>query len=303
MRLSYRELFRTGSGLDYLELKSASGGLLCVQGPSSEQGRVGRAFESAQALAQACPDNSFAPVSFGVAGGMASAVFEGECGGALRLFLSHATPALQYAEGRRLGRALKALHDVELDDAQARRADARQGKFMERIAEYVARLPHFKGDQAAMDAISSRYDNFGCFRRVLRYGQLRDDRVMVRGDSSIALLPSPSFGPGDACEDFALMELSFAGLYPCCCAGVIDGYFQGASPPARFWVNFALHSAVASLWRCGRQARASRRSFLIMQSECLRISSDFSSFMRPYPSWYESPEVRRARAAAVSKAL
>lgn len=303
MLLHPREILRTRSGLGYLELRSAAGGLLCVQGPASEQGRVRRAFKSAQAMAKADPDSAFIPVSFGVADGMASAVFEGECGGSLRLFLFHATPALQYAEGRRLGRALRALHETPLTKDQERRADARQAKFMERIAEYVARLPHFKGDQAAMDAISARYDNFSCFRRVLRYGQLRDDRVMVRQDSSVALLPSPSFGPGDACEDFALMEFSFAGLYPCCCAGVIDGYFQGAEPPARFWVNFALHSAVLSLWRCGTEAMQSRRSLLIMQAECLRISSDFQGFLRPYPSWYSSPEVKKARESALAKAL
>jgi hypothetical protein len=303
MLLNYREILTTRSGLGYLELQSASGGLLCVQAPQAEQGRVRRAFKSAQAMAEADVQSSFKPVSFGVAGGMASAVFEGECGGLLRLFLSHATPALQYAEGRRLGRALRALHSIPLSKEQERRADAWQARFMERVAEYVGKLPHFKGDHPAMDAISNRYDNFGCFRRVLRYGQLRDDRVMVRKDSSVALLPSASFGPGDACEDFAQMEFSFAGLYPCCCAGVIDGYFQGAEPPARFWVNFALHSAVCSLWRCGREARLGRRSFLLMQAECERISSDFTGFSRPYPSWYLSPEVKKAREASLAKAL
>ncbi|MGN0909075.1 MAG: phosphotransferase [Succinivibrio sp.] len=303
MRLNYRQIATTASGLEYLELKSAAGSLLCVQAPVAQAGRVRRAFESAQAMASSDRDSAFVPVSCGTSGGMASAVFEGECGGTLRLFLSHATPALQYAVGRRLGRSLRALHSLGLSKEQERRADAWQGRFMERIAQYVASLPHFKGDQAAMEAISSRYDNFGCFRRVLRYGQLRDDRVLVRRDSSVALLPSPSFGPGDACEDFAMMEFSFAGLYPCCCAGVIDGYFQGAEPPARFWVNFALHSAVCSLWRCGREALRGRRSQLLMQAECLRISSDFSLFKKPYPLWYSSPEVRRARDAALSKAL
>lgn len=303
MRLDYREIFTTRSGLSYLELKSPGGSLLCVQGPMYCRGRIKKAFESAKAMERACPDNAFSPLSFGIKESTVSSVYEGQCGGSLKFFLSHVTPPLQYACGRKIGRALKAIHDLPLDEKEQSHADKRQGRFMERIATYVASLPHFKGDQAAMDAISNRYDNFTCFRRVMRYGQLRADRIMVRGDSSVALLPSPSFGPGDACEDFALMELDFAGLYPACCAGIIDGYFQGATPPARFWVNFAMHSAVYSLWRCGTLAKESRKAFLIMQSECARISSDFDSFKRPYPSWYSNHEVRRAKDTAIIKAL
>ena len=173
---------------------------------------------------------------------------------------------------------------------------------MEKLASYLGSMPHFRRDQVSLDALSERYDHFKCWKKVRRYGQLRDDRILVRADSTVALLPSASCAPGDACEDFALLECQCAGLYPLCCAGIIDGYFQGAIPPA-FWVSFALQSAFYSLWRLGRMAQSSRRAFVIMHSEHERVCADFEDFKKPVPSWYRAESVKKARQAANAKGL
>ena len=300
MLLTYRPLLKTPSGLEYLLL--AQGTMLSVQGEGAAAGRVRQAYASAAFMQRADPDSAFAPLSLSQKGGLCSALFSGQGGGLLREFLKRAPPAAQYAAGRRAGRALRALHSLPLEEAELKLAEKHQAGFMEKLASYLGSMPHFRRDQVSLDALSERYDHFKCWKTVRRYGQLRDDRILVRADSTVALLPSASCAPGDACEDFALLECQCAGLYPLCCAGIIDGYFQGAIPPA-FWVSFALQSAFYSLWRLGRMAQSSRRAFVIMQSEHERVCADFEDFKKPVPSWYRAESVKKARQAANAKGL
>ena len=114
------------------------------------------------------------------------------------------------------------MHSVPLSKAQSEKAVNRHESFMENLAEYISALPHFKNDKYALEAISQRFDNFSVFRTVMRYGSLNHGKVLITRDSSLILLPSYTYGPGDACEDFAMLEFETAGLYPLFCAGAGD---------------------------------------------------------------------------------
>ena len=173
---------------------------------------------------------------------------------------------------------------------------------MEHLATYVADLPHFKNDRFALDALSSRYDHFRIYTAVLRYGSLKHQKLMLTKDSSLILLPSYAFGPGDMCEDFASLECECAGLYPVLCAGVIDGYFN-EQVPVKFWIQFALYSALYSLWKCGVYAKQSTDMMVKMQLNCDRIREDFNDFKNPIPSWYSDPLIKDLRKEALKLAF
>ncbi len=302
MRLSYRTLFKTPSGLEYLHLQGGGKDILSVQGAVSAEGRIRRVYACGMRLLQASPDSSLNPVAcVGNADGF-NAVFEGVLGGPLREFLRHAPASLQYAQGKRTGRLLRAFHSGPLSVRQRKKASDRQSKLLERLALYISSMPHFNGDEAAVKLISSRFGHYDCNRPCMRFGQLRHDRIYVKGDLSIVFLPSSTLGPGDASEDFALMECMSAGIFPIFCAGVVDGYFQGEIP-ADFFSDLALQSALYALWKCGKYASASPKAFKLMQREFDRIAADFSLFKESIPLWYVAGATQKARQEALRSGL
>ena len=297
MHIRYRTLFTSKSGLEYLSLNSDGIDFLSVQGSASSSDRMRRIYASGQRLFNADPDYALKPVSCVCNEHSTNAVFQGELGGALREFLTHAPSVLQYAEGKRIGRILKAYHDQPISDKQKTRAKERQEHFLERLAQYIGELPHFAGDSKAIEAISKRFGSYDCYRACMRYGQLRHDRIYVRSDLTPVLLPSSTCAPGDICEDFALMECHSAGVYPLYCAGVIDGYFQGEVSP-EFFVSFALQCALYSLWHCGKEAKLSDESFGRMQKTYAQILMDFDNFNDCVPRWYQTRELQAVREQA-----
>lgn len=302
MRIDVRELFTTPSGLEYRAISGQGADLLSIQGPKSLEGRVRQACRCASLMYASDPDHGLKGVSMGEKDGMVSAVFEGELGGWLEDFLGSVPEALQYAEGRRVGRALHALHLMDLDEKCTLRARERQGAFMERIAAYVGGKLRFMGEAAAMNALSLRYDHFSGFLPARRFGLLRPQRVTVRSDLSPVFVPVSSMVAADATEDFALMECELAGAYPVFGSGVIDGYFLGREVPPGFWLNFALQCALYSLWHCAREAIRGAAGPAEMQRICQRICADFDSFKSPIPKWYRSRETKNARAECLRRA-
>lgn len=302
MLFNFQKFLTLPSGLEFLVMHTGSNDFLCIQGTTALKDRVKRAYVCGQRLKQADPENALTPLSYGEEPRQVNAVFEGSCGGLLQRFLKMVPPPMQYAQGKRVGRVLKAFHDQTLNAHQLKRADLRQEKFLERLASYISSMPRFVHEQDAIDAISRRFGSYGCFRPTMRYGQLRADRICVRQDFSAVLLPSCVCGPGDICEDFALLETMNAGSFPCYCAGVLDGYFVGEIPAA-FWISFALQSALYSLWRCGKTAAISKRAFTLMQAESQRIADDFNGFKDPIPKWYLSKALNKVKAEALKAGL
>lgn len=302
MLFSYRKFLTLPSGIEFLVMHTGRNDFLCIQGTMKLKDRIKRAYVCAGRLKQSDPENALIPLSFGEKRGQINAVFEGDCGGLLQQFLKMVPASVQYAQGKKVGRILKAFHTQPLNAQQLKRADMRQEHFLERLATYISSMPRFVHEQIAIDAISRRFGSYGCFRPAMRYGQLRADRICVRDDFSTVLLPSCVFGPGDVCEDFALLETMSAGSFPCYCAGVLDGYFVGEIPTT-FWVSFALQSALYSLWRCGKTAMISKKAFELMQAESQRIADDFNGFKDPVPKWYLSKALNRVKAEALKAGL
>ena len=298
MRITFRTLFKTPSGLEYLYLSKGPNDMLCVQGSQALEGRIRRVYSCGLRLYEAAQDVSLQPVSCVSTKYGFNAVFEGSLGGPLREFLKHAPAVVQYAQGKRIGRILKAFHSLPLSKLQEEKAHKRQSSFLERLAQYISSMPHFKGDSQAIDVISKRFGNYDCYRMCMRYGQLRHDRIFVRPDFGAVLLPSSTSAPGDICEDFALMECMSAGMYPLCCAGIIDGYFQG-NVPKDFFAGMALHSALYSLWKCGKLASVSSKAYQLMQGEFDRIVADFRGFKEYVPLWYSAYETKKVKDDAI----
>ena len=299
MKLTYRNLFTDKNKIDYSVVKNGGNQYLCLQGKDSVQARIKKAFLCAQCFHPYLKEHFPEPISFNRSdeNNLCTALFSYTESGFLTDFLAVVPKEWQYATGRKLGRILKDMHSVPLTKAQSEKAVNRHEGFMENLAEYISVLPHFKNDKYALEALSQRFDNFTLFRAVMRYGSLNHGKVLITRDSSLIILPSYTFGPGDACEDFAMLEFETAGLYPLFCAGVVDGYFSGVIPSV-FWTRFALYSAMYSLWKSGKIAAKSKSMFIKMQQNVDRIRDDFSDFLKPIPKWYSNSELKLIKAKA-----
>lgn len=299
MKLTYRNLFTDKNKIDYSVVKNGGNQYLCLQGKISLQGRIKKAFLCAELFHPYLKEHFPEPISLNRSdeNNLVTALFSYTESGFLTDFLSVVPKEWQYATGKKLGRILKDIHSVPLTEVQNEKAVSRHEGFMENLAEYISVLPHFKNDKYALEALSQRFDNFSVFRKVMRYGSLNHSKVLITRDSSLILLPSYTYGPGDACEDFAMLEFETAGLYPLFCAGVVDGYFSGVIPSV-FWTRFALYSAMYSLWKSGKIASKSKSMFIKMQLNVDRIRDDFTDFQKPIPKWYTTPELKTVKAKA-----
>lgn len=292
MQIGFRKLFTDKNSIEYSVVKTGSTQCLCLQSDRKKLARVKKAYLSSKCFYPASPENFFEALSVNevVSQNLVNALFTHVESGFLADFLAVVPKEWYYATGKKLGRVLRNLHTVSLTEKQKAKAQSRHNKFMEHMATYISSLPHFKNDKYAIDAISSRYDNFKIFRSAMRYGSFKHQQIMITHDSTLLLLPSYTFGPGDICEDFAMLECESAGLYPILCAGVIDGYFSGVIP-SKFWMHFALYSALYSLWKCGTKAKESKQMYIKMQMNSDRIREDFNNFLKPVPNWYTNPEL------------
>ncbi len=299
MKLTYRNLFTDKNKIDYSVVKNGSSQFLCLQGKKTAESRIKKAYMCASFFYPELKEHFPEPISFNSddENNLCTALFSYSESGFLTDFLSVVPREWQYATGRKLGRILKEMHSVSLTKSQNDKAVSRHERFMENLAEYISALPHFKNDKYALEALSQRFDNFGVFRTVMRYGSLNHGKVLITRDSSLIMLPSYTFGPGDACEDFAMLEFETAGLYPLFCAGVVDGYFSGVIPSV-FWTRFALYCAMYSLWKSGKIASKSKAMFIKMQQNVDRIRDDFSDFQKPIPKWYSVAELKTIKAKA-----
>lgn len=302
MQLSYRHLFTDENQVEFSVLKTENTNCLCLQGDRKVLPRIKKAYKSAQFFFPNVKDNFFEPISINPLSDNVSALFSYRQSGALSDFLRVVPEHWQYATGKKLGRALKEMHSASLTEKQIERAKTRHSSYLNRIASYVADLPHFKNDRYAMEAISTRYDYFSVFRPVMRYGSLKHQKILITSDSTLLLLPSYSYGPGCMCEDFASLECETAGLYPVFCAGVIDGYFSSVVP-TKFWMHFALYSALYSLWKCGLKAKTGKQMHILMQQNSDRIREDFSNYTKPIPIWYTNENIEKIREKSIRQAL
>ncbi len=298
MFLSYKKLFVDAHDIEYAIVKSAGTECLCLQAPLSAENRLMKSFSGMQYFYALDREHVFKPLSIcsDDDNKVVNALYAYTESGFLQDFLKVVPKIWQYATGKRLGRILRTLHEGSLTKSEEQKAQLRHNAFMERIAEYIAKLPHFKNDRYALDALSSRYDHFSLYKSCMRYGALRHQKIMTSKDGSLFLLPSASYGPGDICEDFALLELESAGLYPLLCVGVIDGYFKGQTP-TQFWLHFALYSALYSLWKCAKNALMDKNNEY-WQLQCDRVRYDFSDFTTPMPRWFIKEDVETIRKEA-----
>lgn len=301
MQLSYKTLFRTRCGVEYISICNDTENCLCLQGGPSCFARIRKAYRSAEVFSPLAPADFPAPLSLYRSHDTSTAIFENIDGGMLGDFLHCVSSAQQYAAGMRAGRLLHVMHEAELSWQELEHARKRQDRFMYRLAEYL-QSGRFENDNFAIDALGMRHDHFNLWRPVMRTGSFRHDRIMVREDGGIIFLPGENFGPGDLCEDFALMEIISAGDWPLFCAGAIDAYFSFRIP-AEFWLHFAMHCALQSLWRLSRIAGKDSRLFAKMQVQSDRVRKDFSDYRKPVPRWYLDDEVTATRVQVRSSGM
>ena len=305
MQLGYRPLFKDPiSQIEYFVLQSTDTSCLCMQSSLNNFQKLKRAYQSSEYFYKFSNGSILKPLSLNRNSSLniSSAVFENFDGGFLADFLKVVPPTWQYSTGKRIGRILCDIHSYTLNEKQTSKAHTRHDSFMEKLAFYISDLPHFKNDNYALNAISTRYDHFSVFKSVMRYGSLKHNNILISKDTSLAFLPSYTIGPGDLCEDFANLELESAGEYPLLCAGIIDGYF-GGNVPTKFWMHFALYCAFYSLFKCGKRALKNKNNLNKMQLLYDRVCKDFSNFSRPIPVWYSSPATDQVRIQAKKHGL
>lgn len=297
MQLGYRSVSFDLHGNEYVALQGANDKFLALQGSvKSNKKRITRQFKSTQVFRDLAPNHILEGISLKSDNEYTSAVFAYQNVGEFKNFLSVVDPHLQYANGKKLGRAIALIHQDTLTGPQKDKAEARRDVVHEKLTSYLTKGPRFNHETPILSAIIDRIDGLSDYKLTRRYGGLRLDNVFLTDTGNIILKPSASYGFGDAIEDLVLFECEDAGAMPCAVAGVIDGYFGGVTVPANFWVGFAIYSAIYSLTRCSEHARKSKEEQARMVAQSKRIMQDFEGFTRPIPRWYRSNIVKKARA-------
>lgn len=297
MQLGYRSVSFDLHGNEYVALQGANDKFLALQGSvKANKKRITRQFKSTQVFRDLAPNHILEGISLKSDNEYTSAVFAYQNVGEFKNFLSVVDPHLQYANGKKLGRAIALIHQDTLTGPQKDKAEARRDVVHEKLTSYLTKGPRFNHETPILSAIIDRIDGLGDYKLTRRYGGLRLDNVFLTDTGNIILKPSASYGFGDAIEDLVLFECEDAGAMPCAVAGVIDGYFGGVTVPANFWVGFAIYSAIYSLTRCSEHARTSKEEQARMVAQSKRIMQDFEGFTRPIPRWYRSNIVKKARA-------
>ena len=297
MQLGYRSVSFDLHGNEYVALQGANDKFLALQGSvKANKKRITRQFKSTQVFRDLAPNHILEGISLKSDNEYTSAVFAYQNVGEIKNFLSVVDPHLQYANGKKLGRAIALIHQDTLTGPQKDKAEARRDVVHEKLTSYLTKGPRFNHETPILSAIIDRIDGLGDYKLTRRYGGLRLDNVFLTDTGNIILKPSASYGFGDAIEDLVLFECEDAGAMPCAVAGVIDGYFGGVTVPANFWVGFAIYSAIYSLTRCSEHARKSKEEQARMVAQSKRIMQDFEGFTRPIPRWYRSNIVKKARA-------
>lgn len=297
MQLGYRSVSFDLHGNEYVALQGANDKFLALQGSvKANKKRITRQFKSTQVFRDLAPNHILEGISLKSDNEYTSAVFAYQNVGEFKNFLSVVDPHLQYANGKKLGRAIALIHQDTLTGPQKDKAEARRDVVHEKLTSYLTKGPRFNHETPILSAIIDRIDGLSDYKLTRRYGGLRLDNVFLTDTGNIILKPSASYGFGDAIEDLVLFECEDAGAMPCAVAGVIDGYFGGVTVPANFWVGFAIYSAIYSLTRCSEHARKSKEEQARMVAQSKRIMQDFEGFTRPIPRWYRSNIVKKARA-------
>lgn len=297
VQLGYRSVSFDLHGNEYVALQGANDKFLALQGSvKANKKRITRQFKSTQVFRDLAPNHILEGISLKSDNEYTSAVFAYQNVGEFKNFLSVVDPHLQYANGKKLGRAIALIHQDTLTGPQKDKAEARRDVVHEKLTSYLTKGPRFNHETPILSAIIDRIDGLGDYKLTRRYGGLRLDNVFLTDTGNIILKPSASYGFGDAIEDLVLFECEDAGAMPCAVAGVIDGYFGGVTVPANFWVGFAIYSAIYSLTRCSEHARKSKEEQARMVAQSKRIMQDFEGFTRPIPRWYRSNIVKKARA-------
>lgn len=297
MQLGYRSVSRDLHGNEYLALQGSNDRFLVLQGDVKEsKSRIARQFKSTQVFHDLAPNHILKGISLKSDDTYTTAVFSYENVGEFKSFLSFLDPHLQYANGKKLGRAIALIHQDTLTSGEKDKAEERLNTIHAKLTNYLNKGPRFSHETPILKAIIDRIDSLGDYKLTRRYGGLRFDNVFYTQSGNVILKPSAGFGFGDAIEDLILFECEDAGQMPCAVAGVIDGYFGGGKIPASFWVNFAIYSAIYSLTRCSEHSLKSPAEQRRMVSQSKRIAADFENFSRPIPRWYRSAMVKKARA-------
>lgn len=304
MQLGYRSVSFDAHGNEYLALQGANEKFLALQGPVKEsKARITRQFKCTKIFHHLAPSNILEGISIQSNEEYTTAVFAYENVGEFKNFLSVLDPHLQYANGKKLGRAIALLHQDTLTGRQKDRAEARSDVIHTKLTNYLTKGPRFNHEAALLTAIIDRIDSLRNYKLTRRYGGLRFDNVFLTQDGNVILKPSASYGYGDAIEDLVLFECEDAGNMPCAVAGVLDGYFGGVTVPANFWVGYAIYCAIYALTRCSERARKSQEELVRMVAQSKRIMMDFENFTRPIPRWYRSDLIRQAKTEAASLGL
>lgn len=297
MQLGYRSVSFDVHGNEYVALQGANDKFLALQGSvKSNKSRITRQFKSTQVFHDLAPQHILEGISLKSDDEFTTAVFAYENVGEFKSFLSVIDPHLQYANGKKLGRAIALIHQDTLTSKEKDKAEERRDAVLAKLTNYLTKGPRFNHETPILKAIIDRIDGLPDYKLTRRYGGLRLDNVFLTHSGNVILKPSASYGFGDAIEDLVLFECEDAGQMPCAVAGVIDGYFGGVNVPANFWVGFAIFSAIYALTRCSEHARRSQKEQARMVAQSRRILADFEGFSRPIPRWYRSNIVKKAKA-------
>lgn len=304
MEVSYRSIAKLGSSLSLDVVSSQSGAYLVLQGTQQDKRRL-RRIKRASAIFKEAKAPLLDLVSADFDNPFPSLLFKYENIGPLQQFFEQASPLDCYKSGLDTGRALHLLHEVKPPGSLLKNAVAPEIRNLKKLTGYLGSRYRFHDEKETLDALTSRFKTFQADRLGLRFGNLLLEDLFLTAEGELRMLPKASFKVGDPAEDLASLCADASVLSPHFCAGVIDGCF-GNRIPLRFWLSFAMYTALISLCRYASEIErygisSQKGQIALFKSRQLR--ADYANFNKPYPVWYVSDEVLQLRARALQKGL
>lgn len=312
MQIKYKTLCADSFGIEFKLISSTDANYIAQVGDESEFIRIKKSYIFAKRCMDNLCEHSLEPLSLDVSdNGIVSALYRQKDVAMLEFFLNHANDLWQYVVGKRLGRVLYLLHHSKLIEKDKIRAQRRSEKIIDTLALYLEKKHmRFENDSALIEAISMRLGNLKHTKDVLLLGLVSLNNLFLSHDCTIVLKPTYNFAIGDYTEDLASLTNECAQSYPLFVAGAFDGYF-GMHIPTKFYVNYALYSAINVITRGYTKVGAKKNKGLNLGKKVYDsyvekidfLNYQFDDFKKPIPKFLLTNKLLNIRKQCLEKGL
>ena len=312
MQIKYKTLCKDNFGIEFKLISGLGANYIAQVGDVGSIRRIKKSYIFAKRCMDNLHEHALEPLSFDVSdSGIVSALYRQKDVAMLETFLNQANDLWQYIVGKRLGRVLYLLHHSPLVEKDKIRAQRRSERIIDTLALYLEKKHmRFENDSTLIEAISMRLGNMQHTKDVLILGLISLNNLFLSHDGIIVIKPTYNFSIGDYTEDLASLTNECAKNYPLFVSGAIDGYF-GVNIPSKFYVNYALYSAINVITRGYNKVLSQKNRDLKLCREIYDnyvekidfLNFQFDDFKKPIPKFLLTNKLLKIRQQCLESGL